>query len=126
MKTELGKYLQHARVDLGLTMQHMADQVGVSQAYLSAVENGKKDINYVVVGKLIEVLGLESFDKIRDFEIVAFRCNKTLKVDLSNMTDESVRLMVILSNNMNKLDNATIETIRSLVVSELMTKRIKS
>ena len=44
MITEYGKFLRKLRIDQGQTLKIMAEKLGVSSAFLSAVENGKKKI----------------------------------------------------------------------------------
>ncbi|MGT2866525.1 helix-turn-helix domain-containing protein [Streptococcus fryi] len=44
MATEFGKYLRKLRIDEGEVLKRMAEKLGVSSAFLSAVENGKKKI----------------------------------------------------------------------------------
>lgn len=44
MITEYGKAVRKARITLGITMSQMANELKCSLAYLSAIENGKKQI----------------------------------------------------------------------------------
>lgn len=44
MITEYGKFLRKLRIDQGQTLKIMAEKLGISSAFLSAVENGKKKI----------------------------------------------------------------------------------
>ena len=42
MLTSIGRFLRKLRIDHGEILKDMADALGVSSAFLSAVENGKK------------------------------------------------------------------------------------
>ena len=42
MITSLGRFLRKLRIDQGEILKDMADKLGVSVSFLSAVENGKK------------------------------------------------------------------------------------
>ena len=42
MLTALGKFLRKLRIDNGEILKDMADKLGVTASFLSAVENGKK------------------------------------------------------------------------------------
>lgn len=42
MLTEIGKFLRKLRIERGEILKNMADKLGVSSSFLSAVENGKK------------------------------------------------------------------------------------
>ena len=46
MLTEFGKALRRIRLDNDELLKDMADKLKVSSAYLSAVENGKKNLIY--------------------------------------------------------------------------------
>ncbi len=52
--TEYGKLVRKARIDANITMLKMADALGVSPSYLSALENGKKKVPTQFVGKVLE------------------------------------------------------------------------
>ena len=42
MITSVGRFLRKLRIDRGKILKTMAETLGVSSAFLSAVENGKK------------------------------------------------------------------------------------
>ena len=44
MVTSFGKALRKLRIDRGMVLKNMADMLGVSSAYLSAIELGKRAI----------------------------------------------------------------------------------
>lgn len=50
--TDFGKAVRKARLDTNETLSTMADSLGVSAAFLSAVETGRKKISEEWVGKI--------------------------------------------------------------------------
>jgi HTH-type transcriptional regulator/antitoxin HipB len=52
---DLGRFLASARVDLGMTQQALADDLGVSRRYVSEIENGKPSL---YTERLFQVLRL--------------------------------------------------------------------
>ena len=44
MITELGKHLRKIRIDHGEILKNMADKLGVTSSFLSAVEIGKRNM----------------------------------------------------------------------------------
>ena len=44
MLTQFGKELRHIRLDRDEKLKDMAEKLGVTVSYLSAVENGKRNI----------------------------------------------------------------------------------
>ena len=62
MITPFGKELRKARVDLDMAQADMAKTIGVSPAYLSAVETGKRKATYALcerIGRLTKDKALE-------------------------------------------------------------------
>ena len=57
-RRRLGKNIQRARVARGISQRSFARMIGVSQAYLSAIENGAKNIGFNNLCKIAE--GLET------------------------------------------------------------------
>lgn len=54
MLTEFGKAVRKARLDVGTTMAHMADYLGVKPSFLSQMETGKKKVPAEFVSKIEE------------------------------------------------------------------------
>jgi transcriptional regulator with XRE-family HTH domain len=57
MLTPIGKYLRKIRIDRSLLLKDMALGLGVSPAYLSTVETGKKTFNDEFIAKIAAYLG---------------------------------------------------------------------
>jgi transcriptional regulator with XRE-family HTH domain len=57
--TAFGRIVRHRRVDLGMTLGKMADALGVSSAFLSAVELGRSSVPEGWADKLKEILCLD-------------------------------------------------------------------
>ena len=53
MLTEFGKFLRKIRIDRQELLRDMAGTLGVSVAYLSAVENGKRNVPVSWINKII-------------------------------------------------------------------------
>ena len=78
MLTEIGKFLRRYRIDNGLLLKDMAGKVGVTSAYLSAVENGKKRPTEDLVGKIINAYDLDS-EKAAELKCDTLGCSVLLK-----------------------------------------------
>lgn len=92
MLTPFGKCLRMMRMDHGELMKDMADTLGVTPAYLSAVENGKKQPTKELVNRLQSSYNLdeEYLNKIE--EARAYTTN-TIMLDFDNETDGELSIM---------------------------------
>jgi HTH-type transcriptional regulator / antitoxin HipB len=56
---DLGRFLAAARVELGITQQALADELGVSRRYLSEIENGKPGLYTERLFQAMRLLGVQ-------------------------------------------------------------------
>ena len=56
MITKLGKEIRKLRIDKGENLATMSKKLGVSISYLSAIENGTREIPAKFVDKLSEIM----------------------------------------------------------------------
>lgn len=82
MLTEYGKFLKKLRVDNGELLKDMAQKLDVTVAYLSAVENGKREVptKWLDIIKDEYDLDAEQYDNMEE---AAYQSKKTLSLDLS-------------------------------------------
>ncbi len=68
MLTSVGRFLRKTRIDEGEILRDMAKKLGVSSAFLSAVENGKKKLPEAWLPKLEELYSLtpEQITQLKD------------------------------------------------------------
>lgn len=76
MITELGKEIRKLRIDKGENLSSMSKKLGISISYLSAIENGTRDIPSDFVDKLGEIYHLSKERKEKFVEAEANSINK--------------------------------------------------
>lgn len=54
--------LKQAREESGLTMEKVADEIGITKSYYSMIENGKRGLSYPMAVKIAQVFGKEPDD----------------------------------------------------------------
>ena len=59
MNTEFGKSLRKLRIDKGEILKNMADKLGMTSSYLSAIECGKRNIPDDLIEKLTSIYCLD-------------------------------------------------------------------
>lgn len=77
--TEFGKAIRKARIDIEETMVSMASNLGVSVAFLSSLENGRKKISDEWVEK-IDKYFMAHGEKIKDIKNLAEISNKSVPI----------------------------------------------
>lgn len=55
---EFGEYIKRARETQHLYQQQVAEQLGITQQYYSHIENGTRNVDFVVAVKICNVLNL--------------------------------------------------------------------
>ncbi|MCT9386114.1 helix-turn-helix domain-containing protein, partial [Acinetobacter baumannii] len=56
--TDFGKTLRKLRIDHDVNLKNMADSLGVTSAFLSGIETGRKAISPGLINKVSEILNL--------------------------------------------------------------------
>jgi len=118
MITKLGKILRKARVDSEITLGEMAEEVGISPAFLSSIENGKKDVKEPLVDKLAEFLGLTG-PELAKFHLVAMASNSEVKVNLEDKGDKKIEAVTLLARHIGDLSDDASEEISKIINREL-------
>lgn len=116
MITEFGKCLRKTRIDNQELMVDMAEKLGVSPAYLSAVENGKRNAPEKWVESIIEKYSLSpaSADALK----AAFDdSQENVKIPLKGATDLQKSTVVSFAKALNGLTDSDLKKIMSVVKS---------
>lgn len=88
--TEFGKAVRHARLNADINLSTMAEQLGVSAAFLSSLESGRKNISDEWVQK-IEAFFESKGTPVQALQELADLSNKT--VPLEGLAPEHQRLV---------------------------------
>ena len=80
MITELGKEIRKLRIDKDENLSSMSKKLGISVSYLSAIENGTREIPTDFVDKLSEIYNLS---KKRKEEFIKAEANSVSKISIS-------------------------------------------
>jgi transcriptional regulator with XRE-family HTH domain len=114
MLTEFGKILRKMRIDCGEFIKHMADKLGCTASYLSAVETGKRVIPEEWVDKIIEIYNLNSI-AAQELRNAAVAEAKTVKVDITNLFGSKRETAILFAREFSDVDDTTAEQIRELL-----------
>lgn len=105
---ELSKFLRKLRVDKSLTQKDVADYLNISTSFYSSLEIGKKPINENITDKLIKLFDL-SKDQILELNKLKVSHQQFVYIHTKDLTDAQVDLVMLVSRNIKKLNNAEFE-----------------
>lgn len=111
-KTELSKYLKILRVQNNETQSDMAKSIGITAAYLSSIEAGKRTLPIDFEDKIINLYHLD------DQEKKAF-------ADSIRLSNQEIRMVVNLSNNYNSGKKDVIKHIAEEEISEEVIEKLR-
>lgn len=93
------KMLCMIRIQNDETLDQMAKRIGISQSYLSSVENGNRQGSLKMINKIIEVYGLdgkESDKLINDFLENSIRKGNNIHVNIGKLTMEERKTILAI------------------------------
>mgnify|MGYP002624377606 CR=1 FL=1 len=114
MLTSLGRFLRKIRIDHGEVLKDMADKLGVTASFLSAVENGKKRMPSSwnsLICSLYE-LNNEQMDELT--RAIAESENK-IELDFTNASGTQRELAVSFARKFNDFDERQLKSFIELL-----------
>lgn len=106
MLTSIGKFLRKLRIDNGEILKDMADALGVSSAFLSAVENGKKKMPESWIEKLKAIYSFTS-EQTEELQKAIIDTNDMVEIHLQNASTENRTLAISFAREFDSLDDET-------------------
>ena len=107
MATKLGIFCRKLRIEEGELLYDMAQKLGVSSAFLSKVENGKKKPPVQWKQRIINEYKL-SGGKLNEFEESFFEAVNADSIDISMYEESDKELMLSFARKFDALDKALI------------------
>ena len=118
MRTRLGDLLRSIRMKANISLRRMASDLGISPAFLSAVENGKKKMPDSWLLLIPETYSL-SADETEEFRDVAYESFDTVAVNIANASETNKKLAIRFARQFGEIDEKTSEELLSILESKL-------
>jgi transcriptional regulator with XRE-family HTH domain len=113
--TPFGARIRDLREERGLSQKQMAAALGVSPAYLSALEHGRRGApNWAFVQKVIGYFNV-IWDDAEELEKLAAISNPRVQIDTSGLSPDATRLANVLAERIRGLDRAQIAEILEIL-----------
>lgn len=110
MLTEFGKVLRKIRIDRQQLLRDMADKLGVSSAYLSAVETGKRRIPQDWVSKIASIYSL-SCEEQADLQSAADNSVFDVTISLVNASEQKRNAVLSFARALDGLNDEDLKRI---------------
>ncbi len=107
MATKFGKFCRKLRIEKGELLYDMAQKLGVSSAFLSKVENGKKKPPIHWKQEIISIYKI-SGSLLDELEVSFFDALNSDSIDISFYEETDKELMLSFARKFDALDKALI------------------
>lgn len=116
--TQIAKFLRKLRIDCDESLGDMADKLGLSAAYLSAIENGKRNAPEDMSDRLFAAYVLSEEQK-REFTKILAQSRNRLVIPLGDMQQEffpeRVDAAVVFAHELSHMNEAQLLEVRRLL-----------
>lgn len=113
--TPFGERVRAMRLAKGVTQKEMAEAIGVSPAYLSALEHGRRGAPaWPTLQKIIGYFNV-IWDDADQLQGLAHKSHPRAVIDTAGLDPQATELANLLSTHIGKLDRATLEAMIDLV-----------
>lgn len=121
--TPFGERMRRLREEKGASQKEMAAAIGVSAAYLSALEHGRRGRpSWPMVQKIIGYFNV-IWDEAEEVENLAWSSDPRVVIDTGGLTPRATALANLLSQNVARLTDDDLEALLSLLAARLAEKR---
>jgi transcriptional regulator with XRE-family HTH domain len=114
MLTDLGKFLRKLRIDRSELIKDMAEKLGVTASYVSAVETGTRNIPNLWEAKISELYHLDQNAR-SDLSEAIKHSAKIVKLNLETASNSKIDTAFLFAREFNTLDESDIFQIGELI-----------
>lgn len=114
MITPFGKFCRKLRIDNGELLKDMADKLGVTASYLSAVENGKRKVPQNWLHLISRIYSLDD-QQVSELKKAIEESQTVIKFDLREFSNEKKDILMAFAREHKKLDATDLEKILKIL-----------
>ena len=107
--TPLGQKIRAFRAERGLTLTRMAAALGVSAAYLSALEHGKRGVPRSGFLELVNACLNLGSDEAEELRRLAGISDPRVVLDTAGLSPKATELANLLAENIEEMDEDTLD-----------------
>lgn len=115
--TPFGERMRRLRADRGVTLTEMADAIGVSSAYLSALEHGKRGRpGWHLIQRILAYFNI-IWDEAEDVVALARVSHPRITINTAGLSPRATELANRLADDISRLDDAAIAALIAVLDS---------
>lgn len=114
MLSNYGKVLRKIRIDKGLTMAQMAKAIGITSAYLSTIERGKRNIPKSLTQDIIGHYELSN-EQVAELRKAEYLSMDSVEIDISAVSLHKKTLVLSLAKNLKNMTYEQVARIKSIM-----------
>ncbi len=115
MLTPFGKKVRKLRIDVGVTLKSMADVMGVTSSYLSAIETGKRAVTSQVLDAIVGYFFNEGIQARDELAQAARDSQQSVEINLSGKNEHAREAAMAFARNFDELSDRDFERLRDLL-----------
>jgi len=113
--TPFGERMRKLRTERGVTLKDMAEALGVSSAYLSALEHGKRGRpGWHLIQRILAYFNI-IWDEADEVVRLARISHPRITIDTSGLSPKATELANRLADDINKLDASTLDELLGML-----------
>jgi transcriptional regulator with XRE-family HTH domain len=113
--TPFGERIRALRAERGVSQKEMAAAIGVSPAYLSALEHGRRGVpSWTLIQKMIGYFNI-IWDDAEELQRLAETSHPRVRIDTSGLSPAATALANLLAENIERLDEAGIGEVSATI-----------
>lgn len=114
MLTKFGKELRAIRLERDELLRDMAGKLGVTVAYLSAVENGNRKIPDEWIQRIAVLYDLRD-EEVKKLQRYAYEDRNDIKINMENVTTGQRNLAYSFARRFQDLSSNDVEELQSIL-----------
>ena len=115
MLNDFGKFIRKQRIDMNITLKKMADDLGVTSAFLSGMETGRKQITEQAINGIKGILNLQG-EALKDFQKAVDLSRQSFSVQPKNVSDRL--LVAAFARQFNDFDERKKNELKKILEDE--------
>ncbi|SHF59319.1 Transcriptional regulator, contains XRE-family HTH domain [Kaistia soli DSM 19436] len=115
--TPFGRRLREMRAERGVSLKDMAEAIGVSSAYLSALEHGRRGRpTWLMIQRIIAYFNV-IWDDAEELQRLAARSHPKVTIETAGLAAEATELANLLADEIADLSPEALRTLKAVILA---------